>query len=101
MSIAGVAEQAGVSVATVSRVLNGHPNVRPETRDKVLAAVATSGYRVNELARNLRTADGLGMLLRQAVPQFQLWFGKKPEITRELRSLLEQNLSVPQPQSQE
>jgi hypothetical protein len=29
------------------------------------------------------------------VPQFQLWFGKKPEITRELRSLLEQNLSVP------
>jgi shikimate dehydrogenase len=47
------------------------------------------------MARNLRTADGLGMLLRQAVPQFQLWFGKKPEITKELRSLLEQNLSIP------
>ena len=53
------------------------------------------------MARNLRTADGLGMLLRQAVPQFQLWFGKMPEITRQLRSLLEQNISVPQPQSQE
>jgi shikimate dehydrogenase len=53
------------------------------------------------MARNLRTADGLGMLLRQAVPQFQLWFRKKPEITKELRSLLEQNLSVPQPRSQE
>lgn len=53
------------------------------------------------MARNLRTADGLGMLLRQAVPQFQLWFGKKPEITQELRSLLEQNLSVAQPSSQE
>jgi shikimate dehydrogenase len=53
------------------------------------------------MARNLRTADGLGMLLRQAVPQFQLWFGKKPEITKELRSLLEQNLSVPQPRSEE
>ncbi len=52
-------------------------------------------------ARNLRTADGLGMLLRQAVPQFQLWFGKKPEITNELRKLLEQNLSVPQPPGQE
>src|SRR5262249_30100390 len=51
--------------------------------------------------RNLRTADGLGMLLRQAVPQFHLWFGKKPEITEELRSLLERNLSVPQPRSQE
>jgi shikimate dehydrogenase len=45
-------------------------------------------------ARNLRTADGLGMLLRQAVPQFQLWFDKKPEITNELRSLLEQDLGV-------
>jgi len=43
LSIAGVAEQAGVSVATVSRVLNGHANVRPETRDRVLAAVQTSG----------------------------------------------------------
>ena len=53
------------------------------------------------MARNLRTADGLGMLLRQAAPQFQLWFRKKPEITKELRSLLEQNLSVPQPRSQE
>jgi shikimate dehydrogenase len=53
------------------------------------------------MACNLRTADGLGMLLRQAVPQFQLWFGKKPKITKELTSLLEQNLSVPQPRNQE
>ena len=53
------------------------------------------------MARKLRTADGLGMLLRQAVPQFHRWFGKKPEITKELRNLLEQNLSVPQPRSQE
>ena len=53
------------------------------------------------MARKLRTADGLGMLLRQAVPKFHRWFGKKPEITKELRNLLEQNLSVPQPRSQE
>jgi shikimate dehydrogenase len=53
------------------------------------------------MARNLRTADGLGMLLRQAVPQFRLWFGTRPEITKELRSLLEQDLMVPQPRSQE
>jgi shikimate dehydrogenase len=52
-------------------------------------------------ARELRTADGLGMLLCQAVPQFQLWFGKKPEITNELRGLLEENLSHPLPRSQE
>jgi shikimate dehydrogenase len=53
------------------------------------------------MARDLRTADGLGMLLRQAVPQFRRWFGIKPEITNELRSRLEQNLSVPQSRSQE
>ncbi|RDJ99391.1 LacI family transcriptional regulator [Paraburkholderia lacunae] len=66
ISIAGVAEQAGVSVATVSRVLNGHENVRPATRAKVLAAVDASGYRVNELARNLRTAES--RLLLTMVP---------------------------------
>jgi shikimate dehydrogenase len=53
------------------------------------------------VARNLRTADGLGMLLRQAVPQFRLWFGKTPEITNELRALLERDLMVPQPRAQE
>jgi len=52
-------------------------------------------------ARELRTADGLGMLLRQAVPQFQLWFGEKPEITEELRNLLEQDLAASQPPGQE
>jgi len=52
-------------------------------------------------ARELRTADGLGMLLRQAIPQFRLWFGKKPEITNELRGLLEENLSHPPPRAQE
>ena len=56
VSIADVAERAGVSVATVSRVLNGHTNVREATREKVREAVALSGYRINELARNLRTA---------------------------------------------
>jgi len=53
------------------------------------------------MARELRTADGLGMLLRQAMPQFQLWFGTKPEITKELRNLLEQDLAGPQPPSEE
>jgi len=53
------------------------------------------------VAGNLRTADGLGMLLRQAVPQFRLWFGKTPEITNELRALLERDLMVPQPRAQE
>jgi shikimate dehydrogenase len=44
-------------------------------------------------ARGLRTADGLGMLLHQAVGGFTLWFGKKPEVTPQLRALLEADLS--------
>ena len=46
-------------------------------------------------ARELRTADGLGMLMHQAVGGFALWFGKKPEVTAELRALLEADLSLP------
>ncbi len=45
-------------------------------------------------ARGLRTADGLGMLLHQAVRGFALWFGKKPEVTADLRDLLEADLSA-------
>jgi shikimate dehydrogenase len=42
--------------------------------------------------RGLRTADGLGMLLHQAVRGFQLWFGVRPEVTAELRALVEADL---------
>ncbi|SEQ97361.1 transcriptional regulator, LacI family [Streptomyces sp. yr375] len=53
--MADVARIAGVSHQTVSRVLNDHPNVRPATRDRVLAAVRELGYRPNATARNLAT----------------------------------------------
>jgi shikimate dehydrogenase len=43
-------------------------------------------------ARGLRTADGLGMLLHQAVRGFALWFGTKPDITPPLRALVEADL---------
>ena len=57
VSISAVAAHAGVSVATVSRVMNEHSSVRAPTRDKVLASVAALGYRMNHLARSLRTAE--------------------------------------------
>lgn len=41
----------------------------------------------------LRTLDGLGMLLHQAVEGFRLWFGVKPEVTPELRNLLAQDIA--------
>ena len=53
-------------------------------------------------ARGLRTADGLGMLLHQAVRGFQLWFGVKPEVTAELRALVEADLGAkPKPAAEE
>lgn len=50
-----VAALAGVSHQTVSRVLNDHPRVRPETRQRVLDAIAQLGYRRNSAARALVT----------------------------------------------
>jgi shikimate dehydrogenase len=44
-------------------------------------------------ARGLRTADGLGMLLHQAVRGFELWFGKRPQVTPELRAIVEADLT--------
>ncbi|MGO9004721.1 MAG: shikimate dehydrogenase [Beijerinckiaceae bacterium] len=42
--------------------------------------------------RGLRTAGGLGMLLHQAVPGFEKWFGKRPKVTAELRALVEADI---------
>jgi shikimate dehydrogenase len=44
-------------------------------------------------AQGLKTADGLGMLLHQAVRGFELWFGKRPAVTPELRALVEADLT--------
>ncbi|MGC5325086.1 LacI family DNA-binding transcriptional regulator [Brevibacillus sp. SYSU BS000544] len=52
-----VAKKAGVSVATVSRVLTGKDNILDETRKKVLLAVEELNYRPNKLARNLRKLE--------------------------------------------
>ncbi|NRQ30266.1 LacI family DNA-binding transcriptional regulator [Nonomuraea sp. NN258] len=53
-TIYDVARQAGVSAATVSRVLNGRQSVDPDMVARVLAAVRELGYRPNAVARNLR-----------------------------------------------
>jgi DNA-binding LacI/PurR family transcriptional regulator len=59
-----VARVARVSHQTVSRVLNGHPNVRPETRVRVLDAIEQLGYRPNLAARALATgrSNALGLV---------------------------------------
>jgi LacI family transcriptional regulator len=55
-TIVEVAEQAGVSIKTVSRVLNNEPNVRPETRELVLRVAGELNYRPKLSARSLAGA---------------------------------------------
>jgi LacI family transcriptional regulator len=60
-----VADRAGVSPATVSRVLNGSQTVRAEHRRRVLQAIEQIGYRPNRLARSLRRqqAETIGVVV--------------------------------------
>ena len=53
MNIYDISKQAGVSIATVSRVLNGNPNVKPETRKKVMDIIDQYDYTPNAFARGL------------------------------------------------
>lgn len=57
VSMADVAERAGVSAQTVSRVANGSPRVDPVTRARVEKAMADLGYRMHRAARALRTGQ--------------------------------------------
>ena len=61
-----VAELAGVSFKTVARVINGEPGVRPETAERVMAAVRQLGFRRNVLAAHLKTGlrrDTIGLVI--------------------------------------
>ncbi|ETA74014.1 catabolite control protein A [Ligilactobacillus equi] len=53
ITIYDVAREAGVSMATVSRVVNGNPNVKPATRKKVMEVIDKLDYRPNAVARGL------------------------------------------------
>ena len=69
VSMHDVARAAGVSQRTVSNVVNDYPYVRPETRQRVLAAMEALGYVPNAAARSLRAArTGLIALV---VPEFR------------------------------
>ena len=61
MTIYDISQKAGVSIATVSRVMNGSTNVRPETKQRVLDVIKEYGYSPNAFAR------GLGLNTMQAV----------------------------------
>ncbi len=72
-TIDDVAAAAGVSKATVSRVLSGHfAHIRPETRERVEAAIQALGYRPSAVARSLssRRTFTVGMLVSDVANPF-------------------------------
>jgi DNA-binding LacI/PurR family transcriptional regulator len=81
-TIRDVARRAGVSVATVSRVINNSPLVMEPTRARVQAAVDELGYRLNATARNL--SIGRAMAVGVVVPFFTA-----PSVIERLRGVVE------------
>jgi shikimate dehydrogenase len=95
----GLLGGAGLLVNTTSLGMVGQPPLELNLRCPPSLVVADLVYDPLETAllklaraRGLRTADGLGMLLHQAVRGFELWFGVRPEVTPELRALVEADL---------
>jgi DNA-binding LacI/PurR family transcriptional regulator len=70
-----VAKRAAVSTATVSRVVNNYPHVKPDIRARVLAAIDELGYVPNAAARTMVTKRTgiIGLMLPQVEPD---WFGE-------------------------
>ena len=97
--LTGLLGGAGLLVNTTSLGMAGQPPLEINPRGPpslVVSDIVYSPLETNLLKlardRGLRTADGLGMLLHQAVRGFQLWFGVRPKVTRELRALVEKDL---------
>src|SRR3954452_2600169 len=65
-----VAHLAGVSIKTVSNVINDYPHIRPATRERVEAAIAELGYQPNLSARSLRS--GRTGVISLALPELSL-----------------------------
>src|SRR4030088_197459 len=100
-AIGGLLPRAGLLVNTTSLGMHGQPALEIDVGLLPShAVVADLVYVLLETpllaaarARGLKTADGLGMLLHQAVRGFELWFGQRPEVTSELRALVEADLT--------
>lgn len=99
--LSGLLQRAALLVNTTSLGMAGQPplgiDIGRLPADAVVADLVYVPLQTPLLqtarARGLRTADGLGMLLHQAVRGFELWFGSRPQVTAELRALVEADLT--------
>ena len=99
-AIGDVLPRAGLLVNSTSLGMHGQPPLQIDLAllppHAVVADLVYVPLETPLLAaarqRGLRVADGLGMLLHQAVRGFELWFGQRPKVTSELRALVEADL---------
>jgi shikimate dehydrogenase len=100
-AIGDVLPRAGLLVNTTSLGMHGQPALEIDVGllppHAVVADLVYVPLETPLLAaargRGLEVADGLGMLLHQAVRGFELWFGQRPQVTSELRALVEADLT--------
>jgi shikimate dehydrogenase len=96
----GALAGAGLVANATSLGMEGFPDLEIDLAPMRADAVAADAIYVplettllrNARARGMRTSDGLGMLLHQAGRGFELWFGVRPKVTKELRALVEAEL---------
>jgi shikimate dehydrogenase len=100
----GLLGGVGLLVNSTSLGMVGQPPLEINLRCQASMVVAdlvyvplATGLLTAARERGLRTADGLGMLLHQAVRGFHLWFGVEPKVTPELRALVEADLMATAP----
>lgn len=74
MTIVDIARIAGVGVSTVSRVINNHPDVKYETRERILDIIRENNYIPNNSARVLKqtNTNNIGILIRGVFNPFLL-----------------------------
>jgi LacI family transcriptional regulator len=90
-TMSDVARAAGVSLKTVSRVVNGEPGVSPETCERVREAIETLGFRRNEAARALRqghVSRTLGLVIEDLANPFYFGIVRGVEEAASRRGLL-------------
>ena len=87
MTIKDIARLSGCGVATVSRVLNQHPDVSEETRRRVLAVVEEYGFQPNNNAKHLKQQAGTGIIILVKGTQNMLF----ADLVERVQTLLQEN----------
>ncbi len=87
MTIKDIARLSGCGVATVSRVLNHHPDVSEETRRKVMAVIEEYGFQPNNNAKHLKKQTGTGITILVKGTQNMLF----ADLVERVQTLLQEN----------